>query len=178
MFNELVCIISCHAGKIAKSLKSPRRRKLISARYFYIFLYWVHFTAKQFGCHLCHTGLNVGNSSDIHFLLNNDNFDNLFSHQNVYDGFFFPLHHVISYKPRWTSIQVSHSLIRFIITDLPSLQFSPEYPGRHSHLPPTQMLLFWHGLLSHWSAITNNQSVLWANSWIDTWFFWIMFNVI
>ena len=49
----------------------------------------MHLTAKQFGCHLCHTGLNVGNSSDIHFLLNNDNFDNLFSHQNVYDGFFF-----------------------------------------------------------------------------------------
>ena len=92
--------------------------------------------------------------------------------------FFFPLHHVISYKPRWTSIQVSHSLIRFIITDLPSLQFSPVYPGRHSHLPPTQMPLFWHGLLSHWSVITNNQSALWANSWIDTWFFWIMFNVI
>ena len=50
-----------------------------------------------------------------------------------------------------------HSLIRFIITNVPSLQFSPEYPGRHSHLPPTQMLLFWHGLLSHWSVKPNKK---------------------
>ena len=77
-------------SEFVQCLKSPRRRKLISARYSYIFLYWVHLTAKQFGCHICHTRLNVGNSSDIHFLLNKDNFDNLFSHQNVYDGFFFP----------------------------------------------------------------------------------------
>ena len=38
MLSELICIISCHAGKIAKSLKSSRRTKVISARCFYIFL--------------------------------------------------------------------------------------------------------------------------------------------
>ena len=38
LLNEVICIIGCHARKIAKSLKSRRRRKLISARFFYIFL--------------------------------------------------------------------------------------------------------------------------------------------
>ena len=38
MLHELICIIGCRASKIAKSLKSSRRRKLISARCFYIFL--------------------------------------------------------------------------------------------------------------------------------------------
>ena len=35
-------------------------------------------------------------------------------------------------------------------------------------------------ILRYWFSGFNskNQSALWANSWIDTWFFWIMFNVI
>ena len=38
MLHELICIIGCRTSKIAKSLKSSRRRKLICARCFYIFL--------------------------------------------------------------------------------------------------------------------------------------------
>ena len=37
-FCKQICIIGCYASKIAESLKSPRRTKLISARCFYIFL--------------------------------------------------------------------------------------------------------------------------------------------
>ena len=53
----------------------------------------MHLTAEQYGGHLCHSGLNVDNSSDILFLISNstknkislDNFDSMFVHQNVYD---------------------------------------------------------------------------------------------
>ena len=38
MLNKQICIMGCHASDIAKSSKSPRRRKSISARCFYIFL--------------------------------------------------------------------------------------------------------------------------------------------
>ena len=44
-------------------------------------------------CHLRHAELNVGS---ILFLMNNDNFDNLFIHQNVYHGCFLRMNHSTS----------------------------------------------------------------------------------